>query len=231
MSFQELMIREEHLTGLGVLGMADTPGLSTAEMQKKLEELSRELIIPRVNLVLEELTRQQETTNTALEERPTDAEVKQTVTNEMDAAIKAYLDTKLDSYVGSGSAAMLNAHPVGSIYLSVSSTSPATLFGGTWERIQNCFLLAAGSSYAAGTTGGEAEHTLTVDELPAHSHRYQTSYGTAAATETTNGKFQAGAANNGWNYDQSGSIYKSGSDAAHNNMPPYLAVYVWKRTA
>ena len=64
----------------------------------------------------------------------------------------------------------LNAYPVGSIYMSVNSTSPATLFGGTWEQIQDVFLLAAGSTYTAGDTGGSASHTLIVDELPSHVH-------------------------------------------------------------
>ena len=54
-------------------------------------------------------------------------------------------------------------HPVGSIYISENSTSPATLFGGTWERVKDRFLLAAGDTYSAGSTGGSATHTLTVD--------------------------------------------------------------------
>ena len=116
-------------------------------------------------------------------------------------------------------------YPVGSIYMSVNSTSPATLFGGTWEQIQDTFLLAAGSTYAAGSTGGEAAHTLTVDEMPNHTHMY-------AATRT---------ANSGSNtfrpvsYGESGAteinMSYTGGGQAHNNMPPYLAVYVWKRTA
>ncbi len=228
MSFQELMIREEHLTGLGVLGMADTPGLSTAEMQKKLEELSRELIIPRMNLVLEELTLQQETTNAALEERPTQTEMEQMVADEVDDklsdAIKAYLDSNLASYVGSGSAAMLNAHPVGSIYLSVSATSPATLFGGTWERIQNRFLLAAGSSYAAGATGGEATHKLTVSEMPSHNH----GIGTVESVIERGSSYSRISSTGS---QVSDVIGYTGGSTAHNNMPPYLAVYVWKRTA
>ena len=76
-------------------------------------------------------------------------------------------------------------YPVGSIYMSVNNVSPSTLFGGTWEAIQDRFLLAAGSSYSGGTTGGSAthtpsgtlnggavgNHTLTVAEMPNHFHR------------------------------------------------------------
>lgn len=72
-------------------------------------------------------------------------------------------------------------YPVGAIYLSVLATSPATLFGGTWARIQDRFLLAAGSTYAAGTTGGAASKTLSVSELPSHTHGVGT---LAAANES-----------------------------------------------
>ena len=69
-------------------------------------------------------------------------------------------------------------YPVGAIYLSAVSTDPGVLFGfGTWEQIQDRFLLAAGSIYSAGATGGEAIHTLTVDEMPSHSHTIA-AYGT-----------------------------------------------------
>lgn len=62
--------------------------------------------------------------------------------------------------------------PVGSIYTSTKSTNPHELFGGTWESIQDTFLLCAGPKHAAGTSGGEETHTLTVDEMPSHAHRY-----------------------------------------------------------
>ena len=85
-------------------------------------------------------------------------------TNEQDAATKAYVDRVIS-----------RVYPVGSIYISVTDTPPDSLFGGTWERIADTFLLASGESYPPGSTGGV------------------------------------------------------GADAAHNNMPPYLAVYMWKR--
>lgn len=65
----------------------------------------------------------------------------------------------------------LDAYPVGSFYFSQNSTSPATLFGGTWEQLeQGRVLLSQGTNYPAGSTGGEATHTLTVAEMPKHSH-------------------------------------------------------------
>ena len=126
---------------------------------------------------------------------------------------------------GGGGGSPLDAYPVGSIYLSTSSTSPATLFGGTWQRIQDRFLLCAGSTYAAGKTGGEATHTLTVAEMPSHSHSftmYSDNYGESYYNRIP-GNGSAGA--------RSVTTTSNGGGAAHNNMPPYLSVYAWKRTA
>ena len=112
-------------------------------------------------------------------------------------------------------------YPVGSIYMSVNSTNPNTLFGGTWEQLKDVFLLAAGDTYSAGSTGGEATHTLTVDEIPAHSHSFA----------VTGSAYPGGGSNY---FVKSGSGFDTsevGGGAAHNNMPPYIAVYVWKRVA
>lgn len=119
---------------------------------------------------------------------------------------------------------MLDVYPVGSIYMSVNATSPQTLFGGTWVRIQDCFLLAAGSEYAAGSTGGEATHTLTVSEMPSHSHNLKIMSGDTAAANTLS---YSSIKNR---YGGGGSLVQNtGGDQPHNNMPPYLAVYVWQR--
>ena len=124
-------------------------------------------------------------------------------------------------------------YPVGSIYLSVNSTDPSTIFGGTWEQIKDQFLLSAGDTYTAGATGGEATHTLTINEMPSHSHNvtWQDNcppwvqaggYGQVTPTATGNAnKINLGGL----------SINGTGGGQAHNNMPPYLVVYVWKRTA
>ena len=115
-------------------------------------------------------------------------------------------------------------YPVGSIYLSTNDTNPGTIFSNTtWVRIKDTFLLAAGDTYAAGATGGEAEHTLTLDEVPAHDHgnyvyRNGTQFGWAELQPT------------GSHVDMA-MLNSVGGGQAHNNMPPYLAVYVWQRTA
>ena len=61
-------------------------------------------------------------------------------------------------------------YPVGSIYMSTTNTNPSIIFGGTWEQIKDRFLLSAGDTYEAGSMGGEANHTLTINEMPSHSH-------------------------------------------------------------
>ena len=126
-----------------------------------------------------------------------------------------------------------NVYPVGSIYMNVNSTNPGTLFGGTWEQIQGRFLLGMSSSYPAGSSGGEATHTLTTSEIPSHSH--VALYGLDGAVDDFLGGSsadygtRAGSTWNTTNYDYSTS--STGGGQPHNNMPPYLSVYIWKRTA
>lgn len=121
-------------------------------------------------------------------------------------------------------------YPVGSIYMSVNNVSPASFLGGTWEQLKDRFLLSAGDIYSAGSTGGEATHTLTVSEMPSHNHTLNASYSLAGSSSSVERKMLAGDDNNGWIWNYS-VTNNTGDGAAHNNMPPYLAVYVWKRTA
>ena len=220
-------------------------------------------------------------------------------------------------------------YPVGSIYMSAVNVSPASFLGGTWQAIeQGRMLMAAGSSWQAGTTGGAVYHTLTVQEMPAHdhsatetsagAHTHEASTGSAGAhshsgstnnagdhahtrgsmnitgafwnlgtaPQGTNGAIYTGGAptNPAWidshvrttsgnsiNFDASRSwtgwtstngnhshwlsissagahthsvaiaaagahthaitIGKTGSGAAFSILPPYIAVYMWRRTA
>ena len=123
-----------------------------------------------------------------------------------------------------------NVYPIGSIYMNVNSTNPGTLFGGTWQQIQGRFLLGMSSSYPAGSQGGEATHTLTANEMPSHTHQYDDYWTVAAASGT--GRQAVKFNNNNYSSESGGlSTRSSGSGQAHNNMPPYLSVYIWKRTA
>ena len=169
-------------------------------------------------------------------------------------------------------------YPVGSIYMSVNNTSPATLFGGTWTQLQNQFLLGAGSigennnstwgeienislSYTAGDTGGSLTQTLTENNCPIHQHTIYgfdsdevvRGYGAMFLSSqggsdnnivlyyTNNGtdtpKWYSGVFNKSfnnartWSTNQDGETTSYGGTDAHNNVPPYIAVYMWERTA
>lgn len=138
-----------------------------------------------------------------------------------------------------------NIYPVGSIYMSVNNTNPSTLFGGTWEQLKDKFLLACGDTYAGGTTGGEATHTLTTNEMPLHTHvqnphnhtqNYHTWYNDSSNYEarlaSSSGGYHGIAGTYGYATAETTAVNQNtGGSQAHNNMPPYLAVYMWKRTA
>ena len=181
----------------------------------------------------------------------------------------------------------LSIYPIGSIYMSVNNVNPSTIFGGTWEQIKDKFLLACGDTYNNGATGGEATHTLNVNEIPTHNHTYTEAtaveghkvslnempphahslnlknlcyhgVGKAAepksiidpttdlivdynvadtwkSTDIAGGNSQdpsegADAHSHGLT-TRTSNTSNAGQGGAHNNMPPYLAVNVWVRTA
>lgn len=149
---------------------------------------------------------------------------------------------------------MKKIYPVGSIYMSTVSTNPATLFGfGTWEAMPAGRVLLAqgksswGTTYNAGSTGGEATHQLTVGELPAHNHTASTNttgnhthqfqlYGPNGNTNLnfpsdydTNYARNKGTTLSAGNHSHTININNTGSSQAHNNIQPYLTVYMWKR--
>ena len=137
-------------------------------------------------------------------------------------------------------------YPVGSVYISTASTSPASLFGGTWEQLKDRFLLGAGDSYAAGSLGGY-EYVRQVSYLPpintnasqAANNNYlksvipqidqylkPTSRNTAKVTNIADAAGQPGT-------DAELTIGTEASYYTYEslNMPPYLSVYVWKRVS
>lgn len=124
---------------------------------------------------------------------------------------------------------ILKIYPVGAIYISASSTSPASLFGGTWEQIENRFLLAAGSSYTAGATGGTETVEITDKNLP---HMQ-----VLLRSATEDGEWSVGRWDNSKNIlaGETHAVYNgyhtNETNVALDNMPPYLTVYVWKRVA
>lgn len=130
--------------------------------------------------------------------------------------------------------AKLAAWPIGSIYMTVSNTSPESLFGGTWERISERFLLGASSSYPAGSTGGESAHTLTQRELPNYSLSVANGSNVIRSKTGSSADAYVQTQSSGWgipNWEsKTVTVASGGSGKAHNNMPPYLSVWIWKRT-
>ena len=136
-------------------------------------------------------------------------------------------------------------YPVGSIYMSVNSTDPSTLFGGSWERIQDRFLLASGNTYGAGSTGGSADSVVVSHShsQKAHSHGFAnndkvwtTKTGSTEPGNQISGTAKYYAATEHKDYtwrtrttSETPGIESTGESGVGKNMPPYLAVYVWKR--
>lgn len=190
----------------------------------------------------------------------------------------AYQSKHTGDNIDKGINLALAMYPVGSIYLSVNNVNPGTIFGGTWEQIQDRFLLAAGSTYEGGATGGTASHThtsaahthtsaahthttaghvLTVAEMPSHTHGIYYDANFCAAHTGNINSWKQGLVN----VDAPGAYYTNmpqpytggGASHSHGNtgsttpgntgsttpgntgssssLPPYLAIYVWKRTA
>lgn len=128
---------------------------------------------------------------------------------------------------------VLEAYPVGSIYISTNSTSPATLFGGQWDEIHGAFLFANSALHKAGEIGGEEEHVLTEKEIPAHYHdEYVGNDGGDGSVPEGYYGFTSIAYTSKNTYWAKGSKTSSaGGGQAHNNMPPYLSVYMWERVS
>lgn len=119
-------------------------------------------------------------------------------------------------------------YPVGSIYMSVSSTSPASFIGGTWTKLTDRFLVGAGSSYSVNSTGGANTVTLSVSQIPDHQHWwYSDQYLTTLNYDSSSGRYVYITASSPGTC--AGVVGTTGG--AHENRPPYLAVYMWKRTA
>lgn len=151
-----------------------------------------------------------------------------------------------------------DVYPVGSVYLSTAATDPGELFAGTaWAALPSGrVLIGAGTAdggtvYKAGTTGGEEKHKLTANEMPAHTHGissvgdhkhiapYGEAYGGAPFGIATGKGYMGSGKTDYDNYlywtspagAHTHTIGSAGGGAAHNNMPPYLVVYMWQRTA
>lgn len=119
-------------------------------------------------------------------------------------------------------------YPIDSVYITFNTISPANTVGGTWELLKNVFLYS--SAGTVGITGGEGTHKLTVDEMPPHTYHISTK--PAGNNIVNNLPYQIGAA--GLDYSDTfinKYVESSGGGQAHNNMPPYITVHMYRRTA
>lgn len=139
--------------------------------------------------------------------------------------------------------------PIGSIYISVVNTNPSQWFGGTWVRFAKGRALVGVDDVAGDPdlttvlkTGGEYFHTLTINEMPSHYHGtyYDNfSFTTMKSISGSSGKLQVGnsgrygfASNNGYDdLSVNNGTGRTGGGQSHNNMPPYITVYMWRRVS
>lgn len=136
--------------------------------------------------------------------------------------LQAALDTKTTQ-----AAALLAVYPVGSVYTSVVATNPSTLFGGNWEAFGAGRVMVGLDSGdtdfdTVEETGGAKTHQLTIAEMPAHSHTY--------TLENTRGSGSLGAEDGNSSFSSPNTSTVGGGDA-HNNVQPYIVVYMFKRIA
>lgn len=168
------------------------------------------------------------------------------------AAEANQINSGMNKLVGAVNDVINIMYPVGSIYMSVNDVNPSTLFGGTWEKIQDRFLVATGTYFELGQSGGDKDavvvsHTHTQVK---HTHTYPSddpnkpykSWGAkSGATEgggTISGTGKYYAATKAVDYkwltsmtSEQPTINASGVDGTDKNLPPYIAVNMWKRTA
>ena len=139
----------------------------------------------------------------------------------------------LEQLTGQAGSLLELMYPVGAVYISTTETSPAEIFGGSWERLNDCFLLSAGQK-PLGETGGEGEHTLTQAELPGHVHQFAIgsngAYDVVFDKQRTALNFECQEQYTRGSLDSS-MMLPTGGNQPHNNLPPYRVVNMWQRVA
>ena len=133
----------------------------------------------------------------------------------------------------------LDIYPVGSIYTSTVNVSPETLFGGKWEKMPAGRVLVAEGTYTengktfnftAGSTGGEAEHQLTIGELPSHQHNFYYKFDTSTTDKMPEQSWSIVVSNMvEASKDNGAGTYAVGNNQCHNNLQPYYSIYIYKR--
>lgn len=117
-------------------------------------------------------------------------------------------------------------YKVGDIFITTNEENPADRFGGTWEKLPDeTFLMTSSSNYAVKSTGGENEHTLTINEIPSHKHTF------GIAPQNDNGSYVIPYGGKRFSDTAQAITSDVGGGQPHNNMPKFYAVYIWIRVA
>ena len=170
-----------------------------------------------------EIQENETTTNERLSTQETKTAELETKTNEIDESL-----TIIRNMI----------YPIGSIYMSVNSVNPSSLFGGTWEswgagKVPVGVDTTDNDFATVEKTGGEKTHTLTIDEIPSHKHTLHTyrHYGESDISGSYDGSEKIGrtASNSDGSSDLITPISNNGGDEPHNNLQPYITCYMWKR--
>lgn len=168
---------------------------------------------------------------------------KSIINERIDALVQDALDNVISQIYN-------NIYPVGSIYISVNSENPGLLFGGSWQKLEGGYLYGCGSALTSSSyTGtGTQYHTLSIDEMPSHTHaqnphwHYNIYVGDANAPNKQGGEvtyvptqgFQD-LGGRGWtNYstlETTASNQNTGGNKAHSHEVAWIGVYIWKRVS
>lgn len=152
----------------------------------------------------------------------TETDTKFTTTKE---ELTNLINTTIDNTINS-------IYPIGSVYISLSETSPGTYLKGTWEQFgQGRTLIGVGTGddgtntqeFGINTIGGEYKHKLVIDEIPSHNHKYYSPI-VQMVPPTSSGDTYGN-----YNKDYKIDSDSTGGDGYHNNVQPYVTVYFWKR--
>ncbi len=198
-----------------IQNLPDSPNMSASELKQEFDKAGKEiksyindLLIPAI----EDLVKTEKNTLSNSLKQSTDKLNQELIKTQNSIGEKILEDNK-------------KRYPVGRLFFSEVDVNPATILGfGSWTKIQDRFILASGSTYKAKATGGEATHKLTIDEMPSHDHTTINIAGVPdGPSDGTYGYKSTGAPNQ--------HTTKTGGGKAHNNMPPYYVVHVYRRTA
>lgn len=143
------------------------------------------------------------------------------------ADVGAATQADVTNSVNSAIASIMSAvYPIGAVFISATNSMPSLVAAvGVWTRLEGRVIIGASTTYAAGSTGGSATHTLTVDEMPSHNHEVSNTFFSGGGGTFSVQSF------GGSDYNKKPIIENRGGGQAHNNMQPWKAKYMWERVS